>query len=327
MKILLVLASLSFTAGAADKLPHLNLQMDSITVSGVSSGGYMASQFHIAHSNWVKGAGIIAAGPYYCGRNSIVTALSQCVNKLDNPIPLAEIRQQAELWEKQGKLAKLDNLKESKVWLLHGTLDQKVASPINDALVEQYQAWAGIDNVQYINDKPFAHHFPTLSKGHKCDISESPYLGNCAYDAAGELLSFIAGPLNPRADATSGSLLSFNQKELGGSAAASLADEGYVYMPQSCQQGEPCKLHISFHGCNQNSETLGTTYAKDNGLNEWADNNHLVVLYPQTKNSSLLPLNPQGCWDWWGYTDKDYANQQGQQIQAVTAMAKYLGKK
>jgi poly(3-hydroxybutyrate) depolymerase len=327
MKILLLLASISLYAGAADKLPQLNMQLDSITVSGLSSGGYMASQFHIAHSDWVKGAGIIAAGPYYCGRNSIVTALSQCVNKLDKPIPLAEITQQAELWVKQGRLAALDNLKQSKVWLLHGTLDQKVLSPINDALAEQYQAWSGSDNVQYINGKPFAHHFPTLSKGHKCDISESPYLGNCAYDAAGELLSFLIGPLSPKAETTTGSLLTFDQKKLGGNAAASLAGQGYVYMPLSCQQGESCKLHISFHGCNQNSEAVANTFAKDNGLNEWADSNHLVVLYPQTKNSSLMPLNPQGCWDWWGYTDEDYANQRGQQIQAVSAMARYLGQK
>lgn len=327
MKTLLLMAGISLNAISAAPLPKLNLQLDSITVSGVSSGGYMASQFHIAHSDWVKGAGIIAAGPYYCGRNSIVTALSQCVNKLDNPIPLAEIMQQAELWEKQGKLAKLDNLKESKIWLLHGTLDEKILSPVNDALAEQYQSLAGADNVQYINDKPFAHHFPTLNKGHKCDTSESPYLGNCAYDAAGELLSFISGPLKPKVEHTSGNLLTFEQQELGGSTAASLADMGYVYIPLSCQQGESCRLHISFHGCNQNSQAVGNTYAKDNGLNEWADSNHLVVLYPQTLNSSLMPLNPHGCWDWWGYTDKDYANQQGQQIQAVTAMARQLGQK
>ena len=30
-----------------------------------------------------------------------------------------------------------------------------------------------------------------------------------------------------------------------------------------------------------------------------------------------MPLNPQGCWDWWGYASSDYANRDGAQIAAV----------
>lgn len=37
-----------------------------ITVSGISSGAFMAHQFHVAHSKNVKGVGIIAGGPYAC---------------------------------------------------------------------------------------------------------------------------------------------------------------------------------------------------------------------------------------------------------------------
>ena len=33
---------------------------------GLSSGGFFAHQFHIAHSALVTGAGIIAGGPYGC---------------------------------------------------------------------------------------------------------------------------------------------------------------------------------------------------------------------------------------------------------------------
>ena len=38
-------------------LPKLNVDMESITVSGVSSGGYMAVQMHVAFSRLIKGAG------------------------------------------------------------------------------------------------------------------------------------------------------------------------------------------------------------------------------------------------------------------------------
>ncbi len=36
------------------------------TVSGLSSGAYMAGQFQIAYSRLVTGAGIVAGGPYGC---------------------------------------------------------------------------------------------------------------------------------------------------------------------------------------------------------------------------------------------------------------------
>jgi hypothetical protein len=49
-----------------------------ISVSGISSGGYMAHQFHVAHSQHIMGAGIVAGGPYYCARGSIVDALTRC---------------------------------------------------------------------------------------------------------------------------------------------------------------------------------------------------------------------------------------------------------
>ncbi|HUS15280.1 MAG TPA: hypothetical protein VM536_09715, partial [Chloroflexia bacterium] len=37
-----------------------------MTVSGLSSGGFIAHQFHIAHSDLVRGAGIVAGGPFGC---------------------------------------------------------------------------------------------------------------------------------------------------------------------------------------------------------------------------------------------------------------------
>lgn len=63
-----------------------------------------------------------------------------------------------------------------------------------------------------------------------------------------------------------------------------------------------CKLHISFHGCKQFAGKIGTQYVLESGFNEWAERNGYVVLYPQTVASDTLPFNPEGCFDWWGYT-------------------------
>jgi hypothetical protein len=46
--------------------PFSNLDPSGITVSGISSGGFFAHQFHVAFSSLVKGAGIVAGGPFGC---------------------------------------------------------------------------------------------------------------------------------------------------------------------------------------------------------------------------------------------------------------------
>ena len=76
----------------------------------------------------------------------------------------------------------------------------------------------------------------------------------------------------------------------------------------------------------QSAESVGNQFTNDTGYNRWADSNKLIVLYPQVDKSVLLP-NPQGCWDWWGYTGPDYAYRSGLQMKAIMAMVKRLAQK
>jgi len=117
---------------------------------------------------------------------------------------------------------------------------------------------------------------------------------------------------------------------------ASMAREAYLFIPKACKEGKPCKLHVAFHGCLQGGETdkrighSGNLYSKYAGYNEWATANDVIVLYPQVRvwNGSLLdpPVNPQGCWDWWGqyYTHEGYYTKRGRQIRAVAQMINIL---
>ena len=153
--------ALSNAANSGNGLPPLSLDVEQVTVSGLSSGGYMATQFHIAHSDWVKGAGIIAAGPYYCAQNDITTALNQCVNKVDAPINLDALSSVAIDYANEGSIAPLAGLKDAKVWLFHGTNDVRVTAQASDLLYRQYQSWTDTQNIVYVNDQSAAHHFPT----------------------------------------------------------------------------------------------------------------------------------------------------------------------
>lgn len=66
------------------------------------------------------------------------------------------------------------------------------------------------------------------------------------------------------------------------------------------------------------------THTIASGYNEWAEANSLVILYPQAIRSLVLPLNPNGCWDWWSYTGLNYGTRGAPQIAMIHNMATAL---
>ena len=47
----------------AERLPAIAADLSQTSTSGISSGGYMAVQLHVAYSSLVRGAGVLAGGP------------------------------------------------------------------------------------------------------------------------------------------------------------------------------------------------------------------------------------------------------------------------
>ncbi len=89
------------------------------------------------------------------------------------------------------------------------------------------------------------------------------------------------------------------------------------------QRSKGCRVHIALHGCEQSREAVGDDFIKESGFARVADTNQLIILFPQTKTSAI---NPQGCWDWWGYTDLDYLGKDAPQITAIWSMVEQLAK-
>ena len=68
----LALAVIANHVGAAT-LPSYNVDPKSVSVSGISSGGYMAAQLGVAYSGTFQtGFGVFAGGPFDCARNQQV---------------------------------------------------------------------------------------------------------------------------------------------------------------------------------------------------------------------------------------------------------------
>lgn len=320
---------------AVQSLPILNLKLDETSVSGISSGAYMAGQFQFAHAEIVKGAAIIAGGPYGCsesvfagaipGANTSLLNLSKAVNgcMLDllgiwgvaNPETLAA---KAVARAADGKIGAIASVVTDKVYLFSGTADRTVVPSIVKAAAEFY-AKVGVpaSNIKLVTTYPAGHAFVTEDEGGACERSGEPYVVDCDYDQAGDLLRHIYGPLNPRAGVATGDFVVFDQKPYGGGGANGLATEGVVYVPKDCRTDNECRAHVAFHGCAQNREAVGDAFVTESGFARWADTNKLVVFFPQVEKTAF---NPQACWDWWGYTGQNYLTRDAPQIDAVRRM-------
>jgi poly(3-hydroxybutyrate) depolymerase len=319
-KAFLLALGLSARALAADPLPALQAESQ-YTVSGVSSGAYMAVQFHVAHSTVVKGAGAIAGGPYYCAQGSFWTAYYNCTTPgWFTPLPAVDwLKAETDRLAVAGRIDPPASLASARVWLFRGTEDRTVAREVVDALRMFYRRYKA--DVRLVADRPAGHAMVTTDSGNACPQTAAPYINDCDYDAAGALLTHLLGKVTQGKEEPA-NLLIFDQTPFG-ARDISMADEGYVYVPNACRTRR-CRVHIAFHGCRQTTDDIGERFVREAGYNRWAEGSALIVLYPQAIKRFWATYNPRGCWDWWGYTGAQYATKQGPQIRAVKAMLERL---
>lgn len=304
-------------ASAAVPLPQLNIDKTQTTVSGLSAGGYMAVQMHVAYSDtFKKGAGIVAGGPYYCAEGSVFSATGRCMVS-PSSIPISTLVNTTNSWASQGLIDPVVNLQGSRVYLFSGTLDSSVKPGVMDALKTYYNSFVPDANVTYKNNVAAEHAMVTDDYGSVCSVKAAPYINNCNFDLAGAMLAHLYGTLNPRNNAVlpAENFVEFNQSQFV--SGHGMATTAWAYIPQSCKAGSSatCRLHVVLHGCKQNVTDVQQQFVRNTGYNRWADTNNMVMLYPQ---ASSAPTN--SCWDWWGYDSANYAKKSGPQMSAIKAM-------
>ena len=220
-------------AGLGELRDDLGIAADpaAVSVSGISSGGYMAHQYHLAHSAKVMGAGIVAGGPYACARvgstwcdyvptwygfwleGNVCQALHVCssVARSESPawlgawlyfgppgheFPLEQVRAAAA----DGRIDDLDGLAGDRVWLLSGGEDRTVPQELTGDVERLYRmllpaaATTGADTaLVHVRRGDLAHAMPVDMEDHPddCDRSGPPFINDCSLDAAGQLLTHI----------------------------------------------------------------------------------------------------------------------------------------
>jgi hypothetical protein len=327
--------------GAAPPLSSYNADIKESSISGISSGAFMAVQFGVSWSSIVKGVGVIAGGPYYCAQGTAadgllgnvgpaLTATGPCMK--GPPPDLEPLLEKTKEWARGGEIDDPHNIAKQRIYIFAGYNDSVVNPKVGNAAYRFYLHYLdghNNGNVFYQSAIGAGHSQVTVDYGLPCNKNEGDYIDHCNYDQAGIILQHIYGALNPKnRGALSGKLIAFDQRELTSPespASYSMAETGYVHVPASCAAQEPCRVHIALHGCKQNFETIQDHYIQHAGYNEWADTNRLIILYPQTivgnpATDPFTPVNPFGCWDWWGYTNFNYAVKAGRQISTIKAM-------
>lgn len=319
-------------ADAPIRLPRLNIDVKQTTTSGVSSGSYMATQMHVAYSDIVSGAGLVAGGPYGCADNipgaaPALVALERCMQITAGPPNLGQLVQNAQYREKSGAIDSLGNLRTARVYLFSGANDTVVNRAVVESAAQFYEALkVPADSIRFVRNDDAAHAFITDNFGAACSYLGGDYLNNCQYDQAGAIVQHLyPGTRIPNAPQASKAPVRFSQTEfIGDPSRSGMLDYGYLYVPESCGSGQQCRLHIAFHGCEMSAEKIGDTFAVHAGYNRWADVNNIVVLYPQIKQSAKPTSNPKGCWDWFAYTGYDYNLKSGFQPTAIRKMISAL---
>jgi len=341
----LIASALPIAPGlAADGAPPLgayNADISESSVSGISSGAFMAVQFGVAWSSIIKGVGVIAGGPYYCAQGTAAEGLLGNLGPdlratgpcMQGPLPdLEPLFEKTDEWTRGGDIDDPHNIANQRIYIFSGYNDTVVAPKVGEAAYRFYLHYLGGRNngsLFYQSAVGAGHSQVTVDYGLPCNKNEGYFIDHCNYDQAGIILQHIYGALNPKnRDALTGKLLAFDQRELTSPtspASYSMAETGYLYVPASCAAQRACRVHVAFHGCKQNVDMIEHRYIEHAGYNEWADSNDLIILYPQTiagnpATDPFTPLNPFGCWDWWGYTNFNYAVKAGRQITTIKAM-------
>jgi hypothetical protein len=320
-----------------------NAAIGESSISGISSGAYMAVQFATAWSSLIKGVGVIAGGPFWCAKADA----EDIINGYTLPILIAEgpcmkgpppdlniLLAKAEAKAASDDIDPTQNLSRQKIYLFHGYNDAVVAKSVTDAAANFYRHYLGDasrGNLYYQTAVGAGHSLVVLQEPHvhglnDCKDNAAPYINQCGYDQAGIILQHIYGALNPpNRGQLSGTIKRFDQSTYSKpdyTSPLSLGDTGYVFVPKDCEDGGACRVHIALHGCKQDVGDLGRRFVGDTGYNSWADTNHLIVLYPQTESSWYLPYNPEACWDWWSYVNHEdtYVTRSGSQIRTIKAM-------
>jgi hypothetical protein len=192
----------------AAKLGAYNADIGQSSISGISSGAFMAVQFGTAWSSVIKGIGAIAGGPYECADGtelniatglSVLTATTVCMKASPSAPDATAAIAFADQFAQNGEIDDLANVAKQKVYLFNGYNDTVVNRKVSDALEGFYRHYLGTErsgNLFYQTAIGAGHSQVTVNQGSACQITGGEFINQCGYDQAGIILQHVYGALH-----------------------------------------------------------------------------------------------------------------------------------
>jgi len=330
------------------------------SISGLSSGAFMTVQLHVAHSASFVGAGIIAGGPYRAAETYAGVAFTKPTACILNSLYIAmtpltkatapDVSKLIAMAQGTEDIDPLEHMAAQRLYIFTGTEDL-VVNQHGVRATQAFYAGLGVPeaNIRFVDDVPAGHSIITMNpEDSPLAANQPPYINCGPFIQSHDILNHIYPGLKPPADRAVGELRRFEQEAYCDHAPdeASMARFGYVYLPSGVLAGEEALgVHIVLHGCkqgysytnyvngladSQNQPPYGLRYVTATGYLEMAEANNLILLFPQVEGrDDNFVQNPDGCWDWWGYssqdeTKPDYYSRSATQIRAVHRMLEAL---
>jgi hypothetical protein len=253
----------------------------SVTISGISSGGFMAAQMGVIYSEQISGVGLVAGGFYGCAGNHFqdMYQLAQINGTGDRALflwgPMNPLYQALEICMKSPSLAQTNteqvtdlyrknliadpkNLVRQKIYIYQGLNDKTVHPDMQLKTKDFYTALNVSSKNILLSQSEGAHTFPTDQKNlNSCSEEDVPYVSSCHKNVSGEILNFLIGPELQRTPLNLKNIYTVKQNLQ--KKPNSIADYGYVIANQYCVQNpEKCHLHVALHGCD-----MSDSYDKD----------------------------------------------------------------
>src|SRR3954454_17207266 len=197
----------AFPAQAEELKPlaGYNAAIGESSISGISSGAFMAVQVGTAWSSVITGVGVVAGGPYWCARADagdwingytlpIMHARGSCM--VGPPGDIGSFVAKADAKAASGDIDPLQSVIRQKIYLFHGYNDAVVARSVTDASAEFYRHYLGTanrGNLFYQTALGAGHSLVVAQDAaggglNECNANAKPYIDHCGYDQAGIIL-------------------------------------------------------------------------------------------------------------------------------------------
>lgn len=222
---------------AASNLGPYNVNPNTVTVAGISSGGYMAVQLQVAYSSHIHGTAVLAGGSYYCAQDNEVLWAAACATGVG--VPISSLVSYTKSQAAAGAIDPTSNIGGKPIYMFSGLLDTVDYQLTMDDLKQYYSSFTSSSYITYNNSTPAEHSWVTPDATNPCYLLAPPFMNNCGLDIEKTFLAMFYGSLQSRNTKPEGSYVQFDQNSFcaaANCAAIGMDSTAWLYVPKTAHQ-------------------------------------------------------------------------------------------